>query len=201
MAKKRHTRRISKRGKRYSRKMSGGALDEGELLGLGFTSEQIIALQGYSIDNMNLIRMSLKQTNPKTNLLFTPQELIDSLEDVMNETDNSDHEMSSLPLEQEQEQYSLNQSDIEQVSPLTIQDLGPYSPRSITEEPSGGKKRKSMKKRRSTKKRRSMKKRRSINKRQTGGMCFGNGVGANSADPNFSIYNTRELELFPYVPK
>jgi hypothetical protein len=37
-------------------------------------------------------------------------------------------------------------------------------------------------------------------RKQRGGMCFGNGVGANSYDPNFSIYNTRELQLFPYKP-
>ena len=35
---------------------------------------------------------------------------------------------------------------------------------------------------------------------QKGGTCYGNGVGANSYDPNFSIYNTRQLELFPYKP-
>lgn len=55
-------------------------------------------------------------------------------------------------------------------------------------------KRKTMKKIRTTKKRKQTKK-------QKGGMCYGNGVGANSYDPNFSIYNTRELELFPYKPK
>jgi len=38
-------------------------------------------------------------------------------------------------------------------------------------------------------------------RKQKGGMCYGNGVGANSYNPNFSIYNTRELELFPYRPK
>ena len=37
-------------------------------------------------------------------------------------------------------------------------------------------------------------------RKQRGGMCYGNGVGANSYDPNFSIYNTRELTLFPYNP-
>ena len=37
-------------------------------------------------------------------------------------------------------------------------------------------------------------------RKQRGGMCFGNGVGANNYDPNFSIYNTRELTLFPYRP-
>ena len=31
-----------------------------------------------------------------------------------------------------------------------------------------------------------------------GGALFGKGVGANNFDPNFSIYNTRELGLFPY---
>ena len=34
--------------------------------------------------------------------------------------------------------------------------------------------------------------------KQIGGMCYGRGVGANSYDPNFSVYNTRELQLFPY---
>jgi hypothetical protein len=29
-------------------------------------------------------------------------------------------------------------------------------------------------------------------------MCYGNGVGANSYDPNYSIYNTNMLKLFPY---
>ena len=74
----------------------------------------------------------------------------------------------------------------------------------------GGKKRRTMKNIRIMKKRRTMKKRRIMKKRKTmkkrksrkqrGGMCFGNGVGANSYDPNFSIYNTRELTLFPYKP-
>lgn len=31
-----------------------------------------------------------------------------------------------------------------------------------------------------------------------GGACFGNGVGSNHVDPNYSIYNTRALQLFPY---
>jgi hypothetical protein len=37
-------------------------------------------------------------------------------------------------------------------------------------------------------------------RKQRGGMCYGRGVGANSYDPNFSVYNTRELQLFPYKP-
>jgi hypothetical protein len=57
----------------------------------------------------------------------------------------------------------------------------------------GGKKRRRKTQRKTRKGRKSRK--------QRGGMCYGNGVGANSYDPNFSIYNTRELELFPYRPK
>ena len=37
-------------------------------------------------------------------------------------------------------------------------------------------------------------------RKQRGGICYGNGVGANSYNPNYSIYNTNELALFPYKP-
>ena len=56
-------------------------------------------------------------------------------------------------------------------------------------------------KKRITKKRITKKRITKKSKKQRGGMCFGNGVGANSYEPNYSIYNTRELELFPYRPK
>ena len=35
--------------------------------------------------------------------------------------------------------------------------------------------------------------------KQNGG-CYGTGVGANNFDPNYSIYNTNMLKLFPYKP-
>lgn len=38
-------------------------------------------------------------------------------------------------------------------------------------------------------------------KKFIGGTCYGKGVGANNYDPNYSIYNTRELSLFPYNPR
>jgi hypothetical protein len=49
-------------------------------------------------------------------------------------------------------------------------------------------------------KRKTHKNRRIRSKNLKGGMCFGNGVGANTNDPNFSIYNTRLTQLFPYKP-
>jgi len=36
--------------------------------------------------------------------------------------------------------------------------------------------------------------------KQVGGRCYGTGVGANNYDPNFSIYNTKLLQLSPYNP-
>lgn len=68
----------------------------------------------------------------------------------------------------------------------------------------GRKKRRTMKKRKGRKTRKLGKKngRKTGRKsrKQRGGVCYGNGVGANNYDPSFSIYNTRELELFPYRP-
>ena len=37
-------------------------------------------------------------------------------------------------------------------------------------------------------------------KKQRGGMRYGTGVGSNCFDPNYSIYNTPTLSLFPYKP-
>ena len=68
----------------------------------------------------------------------------------------------------------------------------------------GRKKRRTMKKRKGRKTRKTGRKngRKTGRKsrKQRGGVCYGNGVGANNYDPSFSIYNTRELELFPYRP-
>ena len=68
----------------------------------------------------------------------------------------------------------------------------------------GRKKRRTMKKRkgRKTRKlgRKNGRKTSRKSRKQRGGVCYGNGVGANNYDPNFSIYNTRELTLFPYNP-
>ena len=68
----------------------------------------------------------------------------------------------------------------------------------------GRKKRRTMKKRkgRKTRKlgRKNGRKTGRKSRKQRGGVCYGNGVGANNYDPSFSIYNTRELELFPYRP-
>lgn len=63
---------------------------------------------------------------------------------------------------------------------------------------SGYKKNKTRKNRNKNKKSSYKKSSRKSYRKQKGGTCYGTGVGANSYDPNFSIYNTRELQLFPY---
>lgn len=60
-----------------------------------------------------------------------------------------------------------------------------YSPTSVVPGNNGGKRRKTRKMRRH---------------KQRGGARYGTGVGANNFDPNNSIYNTQELNLFPYKP-
>ena len=54
----------------------------------------------------------------------------------------------------------------------------------------GGKRRKGRKSRKMRRK----------TKKQRGGMRYGTGVGANCFEPNYSIYNTPALSLFPYKP-
>ena len=46
--------------------------------------------------------------------------------------------------------------------------------------------------------RKKSRKHRKKSRKHHGGTCYGNGVGSNSNDPNFSIYNTNTLKLFPY---
>jgi hypothetical protein len=200
---------MSRRSKKYSRKMRGGALDEQELLGLGFTAEQINALHGYGLDSMNPIRMSLEQINPQTGAKFTPQELIDSLNDVNNEVENVDDVQEGVNPPQPPEfnddnnHMNLNNMNFEQGPGLNIQDLGPYSPKSVTEEPYGGRRMRKMRKsklRRSGRRMSRMSRMSRMRSVKRGGACYGNGVGANAFDPNYSIYNTRELQLFPYRP-
>jgi hypothetical protein len=64
------------------------------------------------------------------------------------------------------------------------------------DEQDGGRRKKS--KKRKTKKNKTKKQKHRIKK---GGAMFGNGYGANCNDPNYSIYNTNLLKLFPYNPR
>jgi len=60
--------------------------------------------------------------------------------------------------------------------------------------------RKGRKAKKSKKTRKGRKSRKMRGHKQRGGMRYGTGVGANCYDPNYSIYNTPALSLFPYKP-
>ena len=188
--------RTRKAGRTY-RKMVGGAFTQKEsqqLLGMGFTQNDVQILSNTGV-GLNIIQMSLNQINPATGARFTPQELIQSVNEASDEIENLDEDAAvpnqengvagvpGAPYNDIHVAPGVNHFE-EQGPGLNMEDLGPYSPRSVTE--MGGKRRKGRKTRKGRK--------------QRGGMCFGNGVGANNYDPNFSIYNTRELTLFPYKP-
>ena len=55
-------------------------------------------------------------------------------------------------------------------------------------------------KKRSHNKKRVRKTRVRTTRKQRGGTCYGTGVGANSMENNFSVFNTNQLKLFPYKP-
>jgi hypothetical protein len=128
-------------------------------------------------------------------------EEINQMQPVNDDDNNSEHS-------------SLHLSDLEvdslasDVTTLPDDDLSDIeTDNEEGEDLQGGRKRKTMK-RRKTQKRRTTKRRNPSNKKtrktkssQRGGTCYGSGVGANSYDPNFSIYNTRQLGLFPYSTK
>jgi hypothetical protein len=222
-------------------------MDKNELLDLGFNDEEILLLENY-IPNLNLIRISLQQINPETGNPFTPEELMQSLHDTINNNNNNinadnidnnnddlnlsgisnnsddSHELDNLDTSFIGNEDSMNTtSDNSNIlndsnfnnnyslpsndDSLHLSDLNDDNSSYNTtreEESFGGKKRKSLKKYTMKKKYKGIKKNKSIKKHkrtQKGGTCYGRGVGANNYDPNFSIYNTRELQLFPYRPE
>jgi hypothetical protein len=170
---RKRSRKNNRKVKRNILKMIGGAFsdeDKSLLLKLGFKTEDFNLLE-HNVPNMNLIEMSLEQINPQTGTPFTAEELIRGLKDNINE-------------DAEENNSITNNIATTNIFP-DLDNINYKEEKSV-----GGKKIKS--KRRNTSKRI-----RTSRKKQIGG-CYGNGVGANNNDPNFSIYNTRELELFPY---
>lgn len=215
---KRHTRH--KRHRRHRRKtMKGGA----------FTSQEIQELEAqgfsqYNIQSLDELNVSYNQVMQKINSIMNQSNNSyngnsdDMVEQVMNEFLNenifdnpeaiphnhddqhvlNDDDLNASFLSQDsnldQSQGSLHLSDLEQDSRMSGYTTNPDE--SFGE--FGGRKRKSHRNRKHSKKGRKTRKNRK--QKQKGGKCYGNGVGANSYEPNYSIYNTNLLKLFPYKP-
>ncbi len=108
-------------------------------------------------------------------------------DDILNEGFNEDLDISD-ETDPEQGSFSFDEDD--------DQNAGK---RRKTRKTRKGKK--TIKTRKSRKgKSRKMRGRKQRGHKQRGGARYGTGVGANNFDPNNSIYNTQELNLFPYKP-
>ena len=91
-------RKTKKQYKKNSKKMYGGNFtetDKNELLSMGFNNEDILLLES-NIPNLNLIRLSLQQINPDTGNPFTPDELMQSLNENINNNINEDNNELNL---------------------------------------------------------------------------------------------------------
>lgn len=78
--------RKNKKYRKKTYKMKGGNFnqnDVGQLTNLGFNNEQINLLSEH-VPNVNLVMQALHQINPNTGNNFTPQELIDDLQNELN---------------------------------------------------------------------------------------------------------------------
>jgi len=212
---KRHTRnRRHKKKITRTRRMVGGAYSQSEkeqLINHGFAEDQINTLQEMNISFNNIITKVnqlmnngpdvLTETDKRTIVEQIMIELLnENIFDSIPPANNDDHSFNNLDLSMDQSHGSLHLSDLDNSRDsmdvdTSIADESQGTMTSFSENPSflnetGGKKRRKKTNRKVRKGTKSRK--------QKGGTCFGNGVGANSFDPNFSIYNTRQLQLFPY---
>ena len=179
MAKKKYSKnRRQKRNRR--RTMKGGAFSQQELQQL-----QTFGLDEYQIESLTALGVSFNEVREKIN-------------NLMNEGVNGFHGNSDTITEQvmvelfnEHNFDNPTNQDVNNLDELNSNNIDVIISGYTTSEEIGG-----MRRRKITKKRRGKKGRKT--RKQRGGMCFGNGVGANSNDPNYSVYNTNMLKIFPY---
>ena len=221
MVKRRTRNRRQKRRISRTRKMVGGAYSQSEIQQLQtaqFSENQIQSLQDMEIPfnevifKVNQLRNQVPDDELSEQVMIeilneqifqNPNaETIDAIPhaqddahdmDLSFDSDNGSLHMSDLDVTQDSMRANTTAPD-ESFSRNSSMSNGSMS--SLVSEnesfasETGGKKRRRKTSRKGRKTRKSRK--------QRGGMCYGNGVGANSYDPNYSIYNTNMLKLFPY---
>lgn len=204
--------------KRHSMKMKGGALSQGnigELKRQGFTDRQIESLQELGVSFNEIMQRVHRIMNEPDyhgdSDYMTEQVMVELLNEHI--FDNPINEISAIPhasddIHDVDISRSIDDSFSSQgsmnLNELNISNRSRDSGYTTSEDRSfdefGGKKRRKVSRKNKTKKRRLSRRNNKRNLTLKGGMCFGKGVGANSYDPNNSIYNTNMLKLFPYKP-
>jgi hypothetical protein len=220
MAKKHTRNRRQKRRISRTRKMVGGAYSQSEIQQLQtaqFSENQIQSLQDMEIPFNEVIFKVYQLQNQVPGDELAEQVMIEILNeqifqnpnaetidaiphaqddahdmDLSFNSDNGSLHMSDLDVTQDSMRANTTVAD-ESFGNSSMSDGSMSSISSGNESLAseyGGKRRRRKTSRKGRKTRKSRK--------QRGGMCYGNGVGANSYDPNYSIYNTNMLKLFPY---
>jgi len=198
--------------KKYTRRsMKGGAFSQQEIQQLensGFTDSQIESLTGLGVSLNEIMQkvntiMSQGDGSHSDPDYVTEQVMVellnDHIYDAIPHANDDIHELNmgmdnSFSSEGTMNLDELNTSNISNTSgDTTSEDIS-----------FGGKRRRRISRKKITRKGRKIRRgRKTLRNRKLklkGGMCFGNGVGANRYDPNYSIYNTNMLKLFPYKP-
>ena len=207
---KRHTRHKRQRRNRH-RTMKGGTFTEQELQQLQsyeFSPNQISSLQQLGVTYNEIIQKIYTIQHSSSSSDIPEQVMIELLNEHIFENPNT-QQSDAIPDapddphnldESFQSQGTMNLDELNlsqgtmDLDELNSSRMSGYTT-SESDDEFGGRRR-----RRTTKKQRGKKGRKTRRHKQRGGMCFGNGVGANSNDPNYSIYNTNMLKLFPYKP-
>jgi hypothetical protein len=209
-----HKKRKGKRVKRSKRFMRGGNFTEQELTVLnnsGFSQYQIQRFtdMGLTFEKINQKMQEIMGEDFHGNL----DDFADAVEEAllnehMNQGVPHDNHMDQVMPHDNHMDMDNDDDHMDLAGPMNLNELDVGSDYAATDseadsddDMNGGRRRKrTMKKRKGRKTRKTGRKNGRRTRRQKGGVCYGNGVGANSYDPNFSIYNTRELTLFPYRP-
>jgi len=230
MAKKHTRNRRQKRRIARTRKMVGGAYSQAEiqeLLDAQFSENQIQSLQEMEIPFDEVIFKVNQLRNQVPDEDLGEQVMVEILNEQIFQSPNA-QDIDAIPHAPDDihdmdlsfnDDGSLNMSHLNETQDsmranTTIADesvgnsnLSDGSMSSLFSEGEsfsseiGGKRRRRKTSKKVKKSRKTRKTRKNIKSRkQRGGMCYGNGVGANSYDPNYSIYNTNALKLFPYKP-
>jgi len=209
MVKSRKQMHKKRKGRSAKRVMRGG----------DFSEEQKTVLQNSGfypgqIERFQLMGLTFAQVNQKIQEITgndfhgNSEDLVEAVEQALDE----EHMNQGMPPPAQavaNHNMDMHHDDVGQMNmnelDMDIDQEGTDNEADSDDDMNGGrKKRRTMKKRKGRKTRKTGRKngRKTGRKsrKQRGGVCYGNGVGANNYDPSFSIYNTRELELFPYRP-
>ena len=209
---------MPKRTRKNSKKMykqTGGAFTQEQrntLINPGnFTEDQINELDEYPVSFENIQSANnLYLDHPHRTVIIVSKYLQDVQNQQQNENDNHGDVLNIEDLQIEGEVEGQGEVEGEDVldqgfnNDLDISDDTDPEQGSFSfdedDDQNAGKRRKTRKTKKSRKTRKPKKSRKGKSRKMRGGARYGTGVGANNFDPNYSIYNTQELNLFPYKP-